>query len=312
MPDAAPAGRPVAAPAPVGTAAPGRAAASPRRSSAAPWPTRGGRNGSSTCSSRTGSAAACSGAGATPAPARWSTLDVGAASIAAQVQGSRPRPYRRHRRAPRSRPTRSGTRDRRRRWPPRSASRPGCSPARCRPSSRPCSSDAGVALFPRAWRDLRDDVQLPGSREPVQAHRRRAVRLRRSARRRPVAAAPVAGPCPRRPARGVRRARSSEAGGEEIAPWWPFGPGRSRTSPPPASVPSDASAMELLPIGVGVLDRLDEIDLEVAGQPLRDVLRPAYEQLEAADLSAAPPSPPDDPGGRPTPPRPRPSTRARR
>jgi hypothetical protein len=168
--------------------------------------------------------------------------------------------------------------------------------------------EAGVELFPGRWSELRTDCNCPDWGDPCK-HIAAVLYV--------FADQLDADPWLLIEWRGRTRDDllgafdgAPEVAGEEIAPWWPFGPGPLPDVAAPA--PSDASATTLLATGSVVLDRLGEIDLEVAGRPLRELLQPAYDRLEAACVNDGPPEPPADPIVRPTPRRPRPSRRARR
>jgi hypothetical protein len=231
-------------------------------------------------------------------------LEIRPSVIAAQVQGSRPRPYRVFLEL----------------RPPTDAQWDAIEKAMAAkvgfaahllagevpPELETVFREAGVELFPARWSELRTDCNCPDWGDPckhiaavlyVFADQLDAdpwLLIEWRGRTRDELLGAFDGP--------------PDVAGEEIAPWWPFGPGPLPDVPAPAS--SDASATTLL-TGSGVLDRLGEIDLEVAGQPLRELLQPAYDLLGAADVSDEPLAPPVDPAGRPRPRRPRPSRRAR-
>ena len=272
------------------------------RGSVARWPRPGGRGGSSRCWSPTASARACSAAGAMPAPARScpSTSDRRRSPRRCRARAAR----RTSSRSPsRSRPRRSGaaidaamSRQGRVRRP--AARRRGAARARGRCSTRPASH-----CSPRRGRAA-GRLQLPGLGEPVQAHRRRAVRLRRPARRRPVAAARVAGPHPA----GILAPfqHSPPSPDDEVARG-----GRSVQAP---STPAQRAARTTPP----------SISTSTPGRPVwcstargarhpggrataREALQPAYEQLNDSR-----PSPQVVPDGRPRRRRPRPSRPPRR
>ena len=164
--------------------------------------------------------------------------------------------------------------------------------------------DAGVDLFPRRWTDLRAECSCPDWGNPckhiaavlyVFADQLDAdpwLLLEWRGRTREEILAPFQG--------------APQSPGEEVAPWWPFGQGAlPRSALPPSERPPEDATLDLDfeagPAGL-VLDRLEELDIQVAGQPLREALQPAYEQL-----SDPRPSPQDAPADRPTPRRPRPS-----
>lgn len=146
-------------------------------------------------------------------------------------------------------------------------------------------SAAGVPLFPATWQDLRAGCSCPDWENPCkhiaavlyvladQLDTDPWLLLRWRGRGRDeilelFSGSSGAGPAP-----------------DEIALWWPFAPG-----PLPPLPPASATSI-IQPIDPdtpdAVLDRLETPDITVAGRPLRDVLRPAYDQL----------STPEDPHG---------------
>ena len=95
---------------------------------------------------------------------------------------------------------------------------------------------AGVPLFPRQWARSARPLLVSGQREPVQAPRRGAVRVRRPARRRSVAAVGLAGQRPQAVLGGLRVQRRPAAGprDDRLPAWWPFQAG----APSPAAAGS--------------------------------------------------------------------------
>jgi len=169
--------------------------------------------------------------------------------------------------------------------------------------------EVGVDLFPRRWTDLRTECSCPDWGDPckhiaavlyVLADQLDAdpwLLLEWRGRTRQEILAPFQ--------------HSPPSPDDEIAPWWPFGPGAlPRAALPPSERPPDDATLDLDfdagPAGL-VLHRLEELDIQVAGQPLREALQPAYEQLNDSL-----PSPPDAPVGRPKRRPRRPSRPARR
>lgn len=66
-----------------------------------------------------------------------------------------------------------------------------------------------------------------------------------------------------------------EDAGPEVAPWWPFGPGKV----PDGLRLSPNDAPLVVSSGSSVFDRLDDLDLDVRGTDVVDLLSPLYEQL---------------------------------
>ncbi len=192
-----------------------------------------------------------------------------------QVQGSR----RRRTWCPRSPDTdqRAMGGDRRR-LPPRSGSWHSCSRARCQPELEAVFRDAGVDLFPRRWTDLRTELQLPRLGNPckhiaavlyVFADQLDAdpwLLLEWRGRTREELLAPFQA----RPTVSGRRGRTMVA----------VRPGRPPAISPP---PIRATAGRRHPrsrlrgrAGRPGARPLEELDIQVAGQPLREALQPAY------------------------------------
>jgi uncharacterized Zn finger protein len=235
-------------------------------------------------------------------------LEIRPSVVAAQVQGSRPRPYRVFLEL----------------RPPTDAQWEAIEQAMAAkvgfaahllagevpPELEAVFREAGVELFPARWSDLRTDCNCPDWGDPCKHIAAVLYVLADQLDADPWLLIEWRGRSREELLATLDASASSVDAGEEVAPWWPFGPGPLPDLP--VSAATDASAMELLPTSGGVLDRLEEIDLQVAGLPLTEILRPAYERLEAADLSDEPPAPPGDRAARPRPRRPRPSTRAHR
>jgi hypothetical protein len=136
--------------------------------------------------------------------------------------------------------------------------------------------DAGLALFPDAWRDLRSDCSCPDWENPckhiaavlyVFADQLDAdpwLVLAWRGRTRDQVLDPL-------------RASRTRSTVEEVAPWWPFAPG-ARPAPgdgggagagPPA--PPDRPD--------AVLDALAPLEVQVGGVPFVELIRPAYERI---------------------------------
>lgn len=133
---------------------------------------------------------------------------------------------------------------------------------------------AGVPLFPASWRDVRSDCSCPDWENPCK-HIAAVLYV--------FADQLDADPWLVLAWRGRTReqildslgAGSSSAPVEEIAPWWPFASGALPDLPPAApdaalDAPDDPGA---------VLDALRPLDVELGAAPFTDALRPLYRHL---------------------------------
>lgn len=136
---------------------------------------------------------------------------------------------------------------------------------------------AGVALFPRAWRDVRADCSCPDWENPC---KHIAAVLYVFADQ--LDADPWLLLCWRGRSReellGPLQNRSvGKPVADEIAPWWPFPPGTlTRAADTSSSSPSRFVDPD---VPDAVLDQLEELDVVVAGVPFREAIRAAYEHL---------------------------------
>lgn len=144
---------------------------------------------------------------------------------------------------------------------------------------------AGVPLFPASWRDLRARCSCPDWENPCK-HIAAVLYI--------LADQLDTDPWLLLRWRAATRSSSSSVGAAAPAqhqtrspPGGPSPPAPYRPSPPPSGTsiiqPIDPDTPD------AVLDRLEADDITVAGRPLRDVLRPGYDQL----------STPEDPHGAP-------------
>jgi len=137
-------------------------------------------------------------------------------------------------------------------------------------------ADAGVALFPAAWRDVRATCTCPDWENPckhvaavlyVLADRLDGdpwlVLLLRGREREALLGTLAGG-------------GAASAPGSEVAPWWPFGPG-----PVPPDFQAAADPLASVPSGPpdGVLDTMEPLAVEVGSSNLVALLRPLYENL---------------------------------
>jgi uncharacterized Zn finger protein len=66
---------------------------------------------------------------------------------------------------------------------------------------------------------------------------------------------------------------------DDVAPWWPFTPGSLPALPDPSVGAAVASEMRDPSRPDAVLDQLEDLEIDVRGTSLRDVLRGAYERI---------------------------------
>jgi uncharacterized Zn finger protein len=207
------------------------------------------------------------------------TLEVGAATIAAQVQGSRRTPYLVTVSLPEPTPKQWKAID--------AAMRAKVGfVARLLAGEVPADLEevfqaSGVPLFPRMWKELRTRCSCPDWENPCkhiaavlyvfadQLDTDPWLLLAWRGRTRDEILDPLRG------------ASSADAAADEVAPWWPFTaasmPQAGDLAPPASDVhpadPAHASA---------VLDGLDALDVTVAGVEFREAVRVAYDRLIAA------------------------------
>jgi len=137
---------------------------------------------------------------------------------------------------------------------------------------------AGVALFPRGWEDLRARCSCPDWENPCkhiaavlyvfadQLDTDPWLLLAWRGRSREEMLGPVRG--------------STVAGGpeDEVAPWWPF---TARSMPQPTDLPSPGGDVQPADPARpdAVLDGLEVLDVTVAGGPFREAVSLAYARL---------------------------------
>jgi len=207
------------------------------------------------------------------------TLDVSAATIAAQVQGSRRTPYLVTVSLPEPTPKQWRAIDEAMRAKVGFVARllAGELPA----DLEEVFQAAGVALFPRTWKELRARCSCPDWENPCkhiaavlyvfadQLDTDPWLLLAWRGRTREEILDPL-------------RASGRQGPADEVAPWWPFAgttvPQRGDLPLPAGEVqPADPARAD------AVLDGLEVLDVTVAGVPFREAVRLAYERLIAAD-----------------------------
>lgn len=215
------------------------------------------------------------------------TLDVSAATVAAQVQGSRRTPYL---------VTISLPEPTAKQWRAIDAAMRAKVGFVARllagevpPDLEDVFDASGLALFPRTWRELRARCSCPDWENPCkhiaavlylfadQLDTDPWLLLAWRGRTRDE----VLGP--------LRGWSGSDAAAEEVAPWWPFtGP----TMPQPGDLPPPASDVQPADPAHpdAVLDGLEVLDVTVAGVPFREAVHLAYDRLIAGGIEVqAPP-----------------------
>jgi uncharacterized Zn finger protein len=207
------------------------------------------------------------------------SLDVHAATIAAQVQGSRRTPYLVTVSLPEPTPKQWKAIDAAMRAKVGFVAR--LLAGEVPPDLEEVFQASGVALFPRTWRELRARCSCPDWENPCkhiaavlyvfadQLDTDPWLLLAWRGRTREE----VLGP--------LRGSSGTDTAAAEVAPWWPFtGPTMPQRGdlPPPASAvqPADPAHADAL------LDGLEVLDVTVAGIPFREAVRLAYGQLIAA------------------------------
>lgn len=137
---------------------------------------------------------------------------------------------------------------------------------------------AGVALFPRTWKELRAHCSCPDWENPCKHIAAVLYVFADQLDTDPWLLLAWRGGTRDQILDPLRGSASSDAGSEEVAPWWPFtGP----SMPEPGDLPLPGA--DLLPAdrdrSDAVLDGLEVLDVQVAGVPFREVVRPAYDRL---------------------------------
>lgn len=210
------------------------------------------------------------------------TLDVSAATVAAQVQGSRRTPYLVTVSLPEPTPTQWNAID--------AAMRAKVGfVARLLAGEVPADLEdvfhaSGVALFPRTWKELRARCSCPDWENPCkhiaavlyvfadQLDTDPWLLLAWRGRTREEILDPL-------------RASGPDAA-DEVAPWWPFtGP----TMPQPGDLPPPAGEVQPADLARAdaVLDGLEVLNVTLAGVVFRDAVRRAYEGLINAGTDEA-------------------------
>ena len=209
------------------------------------------------------------------------SLDVHAATIAAQVQGSRRTPYLVTVSLPEPTPKQWEAID--------AAMRAKVGfVARLLAGEVPADLEdvfhaSGVALFPRTWKELRAHCSCPDWENPCkhiaavlyvfadQLDTDPWLLLAWRGRTREQVLEPLRG-----------AGGGAGAAVDEVAPWWPF---TVSAMPEVGDLPAPATTAHAPDPDRpdAVLDGLEELDVSVAGVPFREVIRPAYESMSGAE-----------------------------
>jgi hypothetical protein len=137
---------------------------------------------------------------------------------------------------------------------------------------------AGVALFPRTWKELRARCSCPDWENPCkhiaavlyvfadQLDTDPWLLLAWRGRTRDEVLDPLRG------------SSVPDGAADEVAPWWPF---TGRSMPQPGDLPTPAGDVQPADPAHpdAVLDGLEVLDLTVAGVPFREAVAPVYDRL---------------------------------
>ena len=139
-------------------------------------------------------------------------------------------------------------------------------------------TDAGAALFPSQWREMRATCSCPDWGDPCKHQAAVLYVFADKLDTDPWLLLQWHGRT-REDVVGLVGAAAASGGGDEIAPWWPLRPGGrlgdgregGTARMPVAGLRDDPAA---------VLTRLGAFDIELNGRPLREILLRAYEPSE--------------------------------
>jgi uncharacterized Zn finger protein len=212
------------------------------------------------------------------------TLDVSAATVAAQVQGSRRTPYLVTVSLPEPTPKQWNAID----AAMRAAMRAKVGfVARLLAGEVPADLEevfqaAGVGLFPRTWRELRARCSCPDWENPCKHIAAVLYVFADQLDADPWLLLAWRGRTREQILDPLRGSSGVEAPADEVAPWWPFTVAtmpQSGDLPPPVDdvQPADPAHAD------AVLDGLEVLDVTVGGAPFREAVRLAYDRLIIAD-----------------------------
>jgi uncharacterized Zn finger protein len=207
------------------------------------------------------------------------SLDVHAATIAAQVQGSRRTPYLVTVSLPEPTPKQWKAID--------AAMRAKVGfVARLLAGEVPADLEvvfqaSGVALFPRTWKELRARCSCPDWENPCKHIAAVLYVFADKLDSDPWLLLAWRGRTREEVLGPLRGSTGTEASADAVAPWWPF---TGATMPPPGDLPPPAGDVHPAdPVHAdAVLDGLEVLDVTVGGGPFRDAIRLAYDRLITA------------------------------
>jgi len=212
------------------------------------------------------------------------SLDVGAATIAAQVQGSRRTPYLVTVSLPEPMPKQWKAID--------AAMRAKVGfVARLLAGEVPADLEdvfgaTGVALFPRTWKELRTRCSCPDWENPCKHIAAVLYVFADQLDTDPWLLLTWRGRTREEILDPLRGTSGADAAADEVAPWWPF---TRATMLEPGDLPPPAG--EVQPVDPAhtdaVLDGLEVLDVTFAGVPFRDTVRLAYDLLIVAAREGA-------------------------
>lgn len=207
------------------------------------------------------------------------SLDVQAATIAAQVQGSRRTPYLVTVSLPEPTPQQWKSID--------AAMRAKVGfVARLLAGEVPADLEevfhaSGVALFPRTWKELRARCSCPDWENPCKHIAAVLYVFADQLDADPWLLLAWRGRTRAEILDPLRGSSGTDSAADEVAPWWPF---TGATMPQPGDLPPPAGDVQPADPAHAdaVLDGLEVLDVTVAGVPFREALRLAYDRLITA------------------------------
>ena len=207
------------------------------------------------------------------------SLDVNAATIAAQVQGSRRTPYL---------VTVSWPEPTAKQWKAIDAAMRGKVRFVARllagevpPDLEELFHTSGVALFPRTWTELRARCSCPDWENPCKHIAAVLYLFADQLDTDPWVLLAWRGRTRKEILDPLRGSSGAEAAAEEVAPWWPF---TGTTMPQPGDLPRPADGVQPADPAHAdaVLDGLEVLHVTVAGVAFREAVRMVYDRLVAA------------------------------
>jgi hypothetical protein len=138
--------------------------------------------------------------------------------------------------------------------------------------------DAGIALFPGTWTELRAHCSCPDWENPCKHIAAVLYVFADQLDADPWLLLAWRGRTRDQILDPLRGSTGSDAASEEVAPWWPF-TGARMPEPGDLLVPRADLLSADRDRSDAVLDGLEVLDVQVTGVPFREVVRPAYDRL---------------------------------